>query len=174
MGDTENITPPRSRRIINFLAKLDYLSDIFGFQSKTNQWPALHMWHNICSQPQYKTDRVSNIVHQSKRYGPNDFYTTISWIWKYNSNFIGVKRLSVIVFFLFPFFQYQIYSFFFFVSKWSNILTLNRKLAKTFTISGIKPVTPLRPWTSWSTFELVLRGSLTKGQNTAEEIEIAT
>ena len=33
----------------------------------------------------------------------------------------------------------------FFVSKWSNILTLNRKLAKTFSISGIKPITPLRP-----------------------------
>ena len=44
------------------------------------------------------------MVRQSKRYGPIDFYTTISWIWKNKSNFIGVKRLSVIVSFLFPFF----------------------------------------------------------------------
>ena len=42
---------------------------------------------------------------------------------KNKSNFIGVKRLSVIVSFLFPFFYYQIYGVL--VSKWSK-----RKTAK--------------------------------------------
>ena len=67
----------------------------------------------------------------------------------------GSKDSQLLFFSSFLFFTTKS-TVFFFVSKWSNILTLNRKLAKTFTISGIKPVTPLRPWTSWSTFELGL------------------
>ena len=57
----------------------------------------------------------------------------------------GSKDCQLLFFSSFLFFNTKFTVFFCFVSKWSNILTLNRKLAKTFTISGIKPVTPLRP-----------------------------
>ena len=61
-----------------------------------------------------------------------------------NTSLISSKECQLLFFSSFLFFNTK-FTAFFFVSKWSNILTLNRKLAKTFSISGIKPVTPLRP-----------------------------
>ena len=132
------------------------------------------MWHNICSQPQYKTDRVSKIVRQSKRYGPIDFYTTISWIWKKKS-LISSGSKDCRLLFLSSF-------LFFFTTKFTVFLFLNgqnerlqRKYAafqfccpQNFFINELKFMDGVIKWScSWIlTLMILLRHQLKVDKNT--------
>ena len=111
-----------------FLAKLDYLSDIFLALSK-KQTSGQHCICDIISAANHSTKQIGYQTLCIRVKGMVLMISTQPFPEYENTSLISSKECQLL-FFPLSFFSLPNLQFFFFcfVSKWSNILTLNRKI----------------------------------------------